>query len=1186
MKNKKDFDVVKMISENNFIKLNWLEKGYLCQSKSIFYAIFITLFLSMCVSKSKHAKVVNLKCEYRCNPLGIDEAKPRLSWIISSDQRAEKQEAYQIIVSSSEELLSQDQGDLWNSGKMISDQSILVEYAGKPLESRMYCYWKVRVWDKDGNPTGWSDQAYWSMGLLKKEDWQAQWIGSIDSTMSHSKDLLPKKTKDATSLPARMLRHEFSLDKQVKKATVYVCGLGFFELYLNGQKVEDHFMDPGLTDYNKVALYLTFDVTSYLKKDKNCIGAILGNGRYFAPRKAVPVACSFYGLPQLLLQLEIESVDGSKLTVIGNEDWKITTEGPILENNEYDGEVYDARMELKGWDSTGFDDSSWKKVHVMDGPKGILASQMLEPMRITEIIKPIRVSKFRDGIYIVDMGQNFYGTLQVKVSGSSGTKVEMESAYGLKKDGSLKTEDNRTALSTDIYILNGKGIETWSPRFRGQGYRRIKVSGFPGVPTVDNFAGLVIHTDVKQTGKFECSDNLINHIHNNMRWGMRAFLRSAPLDPDRDERQAWMGDPAKDAESEGFNFNVSPFYTKWMHDVRLSQRADSTIPDVSMYWTFGNGIEWQSVFTIIPEWIQNYYADNRVIQTNYDAMKKWVLSMERHSLADHTSKATSYGDWCDTYCMDNTGADGKTSHALISTAYHYNDCRIMCRAAKRLGKSEDERLFSELAEKIKEGFTSRFFRADTGTFESETQCSYILPLAFDLVPQQYKSKVINNLREDILRQSNGHLSVGLIGAQWIMQVLSDNGCSDVAWTIVNQTTRPSWGYMIKQGATTIWERWDYDTQGPGMNSEALLILAGNLDAWFYQTLAGINYDNDNPGFKHIIMKPTLIDSLKWVKASYESMYGNISSDWNYKDQQFRWNITVPANTYATIYIPAESKDSVIENGKTASQSEGVEFLKMDSGKAIFNIVSGNYSFISKIKNAQTKIKNYVSTPVINPRDYSVAFPGKIKVKITCPAADAEIHYTLDGSIPTVQSPVFKAVLDIEKSTDVMAMACKQGFESSSVCFSSFDFYNPSVNGWNYSYYEGTWTKLPDFSKLHPVKKGKTTSTDPNNFKWHDLNFAIEFEAFIQISKEDVYTFYTSSDDGSKLIIDEKTVVDNDGIHGVIENTGKIKLTIGKHNIKVDYFQGLGGKSLNIAYRTKVKPKKQIPLSILYYESVQ
>jgi len=1051
------------------------------------------------------ADVANLRCEYRENPLGIDLPKPRLSWIIESTDRGERQTAYQVLVASSEKLLKKDKGDLWDSGKVESDQSVHVKYAGKPLESRMPCYWKVRVWTVDSGfrvrGSGWSKPALWSMGLLKPEDWSAKWIGndkapansfsqlsqaqwiwypegepaasalagvryfrrafalpadrkmvraSVQLTADNAFELVvngksagrgdnftvpvtiditgllqggsntlavaatnvgetpnpagliaalkvefaegaplqictdaqwkanvlkvagweqtgfddavwvPAKalgangmspwgnigTVDARPLSARYLRREFAVEKKVVRATAYVCGLGFFDLYVNGKKVSDQIMNPALSDYRKAAYYVTFDITDQLKDGANALGVALGNGRFFAPRLTTPAATLDYGYPKLLLQAEIQYTDGSTQRIVSDENWTLTTAGPIRANSEYDGEEYDARMEMPGWCQPRFDDTKWEKAALVSAPGGMLLAQMIEPMRVTQVIKPVGITNPKPGTYIVDMGQNFYGAVRLKAKAPAGTEVRMVSAYSLLPDGMLKTADNRGAKATDVYVFKGKGEEIWTPQFKGQGFRRVQVTGFSGTPTVDNFEGLVINTDARPVGEFACSNELVNRIHRALWWGMRMFLRSAPLDPDRDERQAWMGDPAKDSESEAFNFNVAPFYTKWMDDVRRSQRVDGTIPDVSMNWEWNGNVEWPSVFTIIPDWFLDFYADQNVVETQYEAMKRWVQAMKQNKLAaDGTLKEGPYGDWCDTYTMDGKKTDnGNTPQDLIATAYHYNNCRIMARAAKLLKKPEDEKLFGEWADQLKLAFNKKFLNPTTGVYLGGTQCAYVLPLAFGLVPDECRQKVIDNLVNDILVTHKGHLSVGLIGMQWLMQVLTDIGRPDVAWTIVTQTTRPSWGYMISKGATTIWERWDCDTRDPGMNSEALLIQAGNLDAWFYQTLAGINYDRENPGFKHIIIRPQPSGDLTWVKAHYDSSYGRIVSNWKREGDKLTMEVIIPANTSATVYVPVKDAAGVTESGKPADKAEGVKLLRMENNAAVYAVGSGTYNF--------------------------------------------------------------------------------------------------------------------------------------------------------------------------------------------------------------------------------------------------
>jgi len=842
------------------------------------------------------AIVTNLRCENLIDPLGIDVPKPRLSWIIESNRSNEKQTAYEIVVDG-----------LWDSGRVESDQSIDVLYGGKELSPATRYSWKVRIWDGEGKPSDWSKPATFSTGL---KEWSAKWIGYEDaaSTQPVATVGAPAKAGER-SLPARYLRKEFGITKKVSRATAYVCGLGFFNLFLNGEKVSNDMMDPVLSDFAKADYYVTFDVTEQLKQGTNALRVVLGNGRYFAPRIKLPSTDPEYGHPKLLLQLEVEFTDGTKTTLVSDETWRLTTNGPIRANNEYDGEEYDARMEMPGWNAAGFDDSKWQPAQAVAAPGGVLVAQMIQPMRVTQVMHPVGITNPTPGTYIVDMGQTFYGTVRLKASGPAGTQVRMTSAYSLNPDGTLKTADNRSARSTDVYTFKGQGLEVWNPELKGQGFRRVQVTGFPGTPTVDNFEGLVIHTDAEPVGEFQCSSDLINRIHRALWWGMPMFLRSVPLDPDRNERMPWMGDPAKDAESQAFNWNIEPFYAKWMDDVARSQRRDGTIPDVSMYLKRGSGVEWPAVFTILPDWFIDFYGDRSVADKHYDAMKKWVLAMsQRNALPDGTLKGTNYGDWCDTYTMDGKVSDyGATSLDLVSTAYEYNNCRIMERLAKLMGKTDDQANFAEIANKLKTAFNQRFLNPNTHVYLGDTQCGYVLALQFGLVPDDQCDAVIANLVKDIMVKHDGHLSVGLIGIQWLMQTLTNIGRPDVAWTIATQTTRPSWGYMLSQGSTTIWERWDYDTRGPGMNSEALLIQAGNLDAWFYQTLAGIR--QAAPGFKKILIKPSVVGDLTWVYAHFDSPYGRIVSNWKIEGKILTMDVTIPANTTATIVVPGKNGGS-------------------------------------------------------------------------------------------------------------------------------------------------------------------------------------------------------------------------------------------------------------------------------------
>lgn len=790
----------------------------------------------------------------------------------------------------------------------------------------------------------------------------AQWSASTNGTTWVTAQVLgsygmPPWGQLTWSPPARYLRKQFGVDSQKSetRATAYVCGMGFFDLYLNGRQISDHVMDPALSDYAKALYYVTFDVTGQLRGGSNALGVTLGNGRFCAPRTSVPAPTTTYGLPKLLLQLEVEYSDGTKAKTVSDASWKITDNGPIRSNNEYDGEAYDTRLEMPGWNAPDFNDSAWEPAQLETAPGGALVAQLIEPMRFTQVIHPVAVTNPSPGTYVVEMGQSFYGTLRLTASGAAGTTINLVSAYSLQADGTLKATDNRSALSHDSYILKGQGTEVWNPRFRGQGFRHVQVTGFPGVPTVNNFEGLVIHSDVEPVGDFTCSNPLINRLHSALRWGGRSFLRSAPLDPDRDERQAWMGDPAKDAESQAYNFNVAPFYTKWMDDVARSQRADGTIPDIAMYWNWGSGVEWASVFTIIPDWFTSFYDDQQVASSHYRAMKAWVLAQHRLQLQpDGTLNATSYGDWCDASTMDQGGTAGSlvTPGALVSTAYHYNNCRIMQRLAQARDLTADQQAFSGMADALKLAFNRRFFNAANNTYQGESQCGYVLAIKFGLVPDGRLAAVVANLADNITIKNNGHLSVGLIGMQWLMQTLTEVGRSDLAWTIVTQTTRPSWGYMLEKGSTTIWERWDCDTQGPGMNSENLLILAGNLDAWFYQTLAGIRLAS--AGFKSFLIKPEILGDLKSAAAHFDSPYGRITSAWKMDSAtHLTLACTVPPNTTATVHVPLTrlTEATISEGGTVIWNKEdftggvaGINYDGADATSVRFVVGSGSYAF--------------------------------------------------------------------------------------------------------------------------------------------------------------------------------------------------------------------------------------------------
>ncbi len=1050
--------------------------------------------------------VDRLRCEYLEDPQGIDVARPRLSWNLISDDRGERQTAYQILVATSPKILDEGIGDLWDTGQAESDQSIQVPYRGKPLASHGECFWKVRVWDKAGKPSSWSPVAKWSMGLLAAEDWKAKWIGldgeNMDASLTGTnwiwfpegeptravplgtryfrrtvdlpadrvvkrakllftgdnlartfvngadigardtfkfvkdadithrlkagkneiavictnsgtepnpaaytalltvtfetgKPLVVKsdgewKTTDKEAagwnmpgfddsqwvaarvvgevgmepwgevassterrLPARWLRKEFAVDKDIRRATVYFSGLGLSELYLNGSKVGDHVLSPGMTEYPKRSLYVTYDVTDQVRRGENAIGVVLGNGRFFSPRSKAYASMPNYGFPKLLLHLRVEHADGSVSEVVSDESWKLSADGPIIANNEYDGEEYDARKEFAEWSKAGFDDAAWQAASVVETPSEFVSAEMIEPIRVTETLKPIAVTEPKPGVFVFDLGQNLVGWCRLKVSGPAGKAVTLRHAEVLNPDGTLYLANIRGAKVTDIYTLKGQGTEVWEPRFTYHGFRYVEVTGFPGRPTLEAIEGRVAHDDVETVGRFACSNPLLNQIYKNVQWGVSGNYRSVPTDcPQRDERQGWLGDRSEESRGEMYLFDVAAMYSKWLQDMEDSQRPNGSVSDVCpAHWPFfSDNVTWPSSTVIIPNSLHRQYADEAIITRHYASAKKWVDFMLTF-VKDGITERDQYGDWCvppeDPQLIHSKDPNRITSKALLATSYLYYDLCLMAKYAGMLDQTEDADRFRRQAEEMKTAFNAKLLNRELGQYENGTQTSCVLPLYFGLVPEDQQQRVFDHLVRKINDETHGHIGTGLIGGQFLNRVLSDRGRADLSYTMASQKDYPSWGYMVGQGATTIWELWNGNTADPAMNSGNHVMLVGDLIIWLNEYVAGIRPDEDGGlGFKKIVMRPHVVGDLEWVEASLRSPHGLIASNWRKEGKAFDWRIAVPANTTATVCVPAASAEAVTEGGQPAEAAEGVKFVRMDGGYAVFEVGSGKYHFLS------------------------------------------------------------------------------------------------------------------------------------------------------------------------------------------------------------------------------------------------
>ncbi len=1145
----------------------------------IFLAGLLIIFAFSSCEKKAPIHVENLKCEYKTNPLGVDIRHPRFSWTLRSDRRGVRQSAYQITVFSSLKTAASGHADVWNSGKVKSDQSIQIFYKGNPLKSNSKYFWKVKVWDQEGNADE-SPEAFWTTGLFNKPDWKAKWIG-LDKAVGDDNPDDPHRP-----LSARMLRHEFDISKSVKNATAFISGLGLFEMYINGRKIGDQVLAPALTEYNKRTFYMTFDVTENLQKNKNAIGVILGNGRYFAPRGNNPTRTRTYGYPKLICQLIIQYDDGTVDTVFTDSTWKLTTNGPVRKNNEYDGEYYDARMEMEGWNRPGFDDSGWIPAELVEKPGKLLVCQPNEPIKITETVKPVKVNELSPGVFIFDMGQNMVGWVELSVKGKRGDKVTMRFAEKLRDDGSLFLANLRGAEVTDTYILKGKGREKWEPRFTYHGFRFVEMTGYPGKPDLNTITGKVVHDALEVTGSFSCSDSLVNHIYKNACWGIRGNYRSMPTDcPQRDERQGWLGDRSAESTGESYLFFIANLYNKWVTDMRDAQREDGSIPDVApSYWPiYSDNMTWPGTFLFASDMLYTQYGDLKVIKTNYPNMQKWIDHMSVY-VKDGIMTKDTYGDWCvppeDLKLIHTADPLRTTSSEYIGTAYYYHELLMMAKFARLLNRESDAAAYEKRASVIKKAFNDRFFNKYEVQYSNNSHTVNILALAFDLVPDQYRDKIVDNLMQKILGTSEGHVGNGIVGGQWLMRLLTDTGHGDVAWLLAKQDTYPSWGYMVRQGATTIWELWNGDHGDPDMNSGNHVMLLGDLIIWFYEDLAGISPDPQNPGFKHLIMKPLVMEDLQFVKASYHSIYGHIRSGWQKSDGKFLWDVSIPANTTATVFVPTADREQVLESSRPVNESEGVTFQRWEGNYAVYEVLSGDYTFASKGARINVTLR-YAPVPVIDPAGKTAMEGEVVEVKIKCPDEHAVIRYTLDGSEPGTGSAVYERPLKISEHANLKAKAFREGYHESETAAASYDFVNPAVNGVYWKLYKGEWIQLPDFDRQQVVASGKAFKIDFKHVKTPEKYFGMRFNTFIRIDEDASYTFFTLSNDGSKLYIDNRLIVDNDGLHGTRQLGGEIHLNKGMHALLVDYFQSGGSKSLGIYYKSDKIPFQSVPASIMF-----
>lgn len=900
------------------------------------------LFLITMVEVNGQALFVNsLTVEYKTNPLSIDILQPRLSWKVNGTGNSIMQTAYSVRVAT--DINFATKSIVWATGKINSDQSVLIPYEGTSLKSGEKYFWQVKIWDNNKRESKWSETAFFEMGLLSPSDWKAKWIEMDSDTNRYS--------------PSPHFRKEFSIDKPVKKAVVYVTSHGFYELHLNGRKVGNEVLTPGWTSYLKRLQYQVYDITAQVSKGKNAVAAVLGDGWY---RGTLGWGSNWaiYGKRLgLLMQMKVTFTDGTEQLIITDDTWKCNNNGALRMSDIYNGETYDATKKLTGWNMPEFNDTGWMKVRTGSYNNPLIASEGAPIRKIMEI-KPAKVFRSPKGSLLVDMGQNMVGWIRLKVSGPKGTMVKVRHAEVLDKYGEFYTANLRSAKCELNYTLAGTGEEVYEPRFTFMGFRYLEITGFPGTLTADNITGIVVHSDMKPTGSYESSSKLLNQLQHNIEWGQRGNFVDVPTDcPQRDERLGWTGDAQAFSRTAAFNFDVAPFFTKWLKDLAADQKQGGEIPDVipdvlnrQNATSAAPSAGWGDVGVIVPWTMYTVYGDKRLLEAQYPSMKNWVEYIRKKAGDSYQWKGGSkYGDWLFYHPPVNshTAADGFTEHDFIASAYFAYSASLLAQAAEVLGKTEDQKFYSDLFGKIKDVFIKEYV-TQKGRVGTCSQTSYVLALKFNLLPDNLRQAAADFLVADIKGRGN-HLSTGFLGTIYLNHVLSQAGYSDVAYDLLLQETYPSWIYPVKMGATTIWERWDGQKtdstfQDIGMNSFNHYAY-GAIGDWMYRVSSGI--EAGKPGYKEILIQPTPGRKLEYSKAKFESLYGTIESGWIRKNGKIIVTVKIPANTEAIVLLPVDDPSKVSTPNLPAGFKEKTNITVMAEGnkkRSGFMRGSGEYTF--------------------------------------------------------------------------------------------------------------------------------------------------------------------------------------------------------------------------------------------------
>ncbi len=874
------------------------------------------------------APLENLRCEYLVNPLGIDVEKPRLSWVIASRTRGRTQSAYHILVASTEENLQKNRGDLWDSGKVDSTQFTQMVYGGRPLVSGMRCHWKVRYWDEASRVSSWSNPAMWSVGLLQDSDWHSAWIGAGR----------PADVAEGTPLPFPWLRKTFTLRRKPREATAYVNALGYYELYINGKKVDDHVLSPAVSDYSKRTIYVTHDVTNYLVEGTNCVALWLGRGWYVRGHPGVS-----HDGPIVRAQIDVSLSGGTTDRIGTGTTWKvrsspITPVGTGKAFGDYGGEHYDARLELENWNSDGLNDSDWAQAAAFNPPRAIAAAQMVQPNRIVQDIEPVGITEDPPGDYLIDMGRNFVGWFELRLPpGTVGDRnVRLEYADTKPSGNRFMTFNQR-----DEYVTRAGAGQIIRSRFNYHGFQFVHITGLQQQPSLTDIKGYLIRTDYRPASNFESSSDLLNRIYRTAAWTYQNLtIGGYVVDCPTRERLGYGGDAGTSIETAMFNFDTSALYTKWAANWRDAQAPNGDLPYTApAYPEQGGGGPMWSGFTVTLPWhLYLQYGDRRILDTSYANIQKWLSFLETKTAEGILEPYVSYGitpplwnflgDWV-TPRRNQAGSRDPQAAKFINNCHYLYQLQIAGKIAKVLGRKEDQALYGNKAAALARALHQRFFDAGKRVYVNGEQAYQAFPLLLHMVPPEFREAVIKNLEEAILVRNEGHVDSGMHGTYFLLKELMQADRNDLIYTVTSKTDYPSWGNMLQQGATTFWESW---TGGSHIHDTLI-----SIGSWFIQGIGGIRIDEESPGFSHFFIQPAIVGDLTFARTRYESVRGTIESNWRRESGKLYVDVTVPAGTTATVYIPSST-----------AKSSGIRPTGVENGKTVFVIKSGQYQFVSEL----------------------------------------------------------------------------------------------------------------------------------------------------------------------------------------------------------------------------------------------